>query len=126
MKRNSPGDCSSCTERWFCKELCPDAERIIGQDYVPQNQNEHLSGSLYPKPLPHVDAQTDLSNIPKVLKLFAEFYSSLEPLEIKILRKFLEGKTRKEILQILNITPNSLYVRVWNIKRKFLNLTRNY
>ena len=126
MKRNSPGDCSSCTERWFCKELCPDAERIIGQDYISQNPNEHLAGWLYPKPLPHVDAMIDAVHIPQVLKLFIDFYSSLEPLEVKILRNFLEGKTRKEILQILNITPNSLYVRVWNIKKKFLNLTKDY
>ena len=118
MKRNSPGDCSSCTERWFCKELCPDAERIIGQDYIPQNANEHLSGSLYPKPLPHVDALIDAEHIPQFLKEFIHFYSSLNKQEIKILTLFLEGRTRKEISEILDITTETVYTRTWSIKDK--------
>ena len=102
MKRNSPGDCSSCTERWFCKELCPDAERIIGQDYVPQNQNEHLAGIIHQKPLPHVDSLTNLT-----------------PIEVKILRYFVAGLTRKEIAEVLEITTNAVYVHTWNIKEKY-------
>ena len=101
MKRNSPGDCSSCTERWFCKELCPDAERIIGQDYIPQNSNEHLAGSLYPKPLPHVDALIYLT-----------------PSEVKIVRYFGAGLIRKEIAMILEINRNTLRSHIYNIKRK--------
>jgi len=120
MKRNSPGDCSSCTERWFCKELCPDAERIIGQDYVPQNTNEHLAGSLYPKPLPHVDAHTDLKNIPEIFKAFIDFYSKTTPMEVKIFAYLMDGKTRKEISDMFNITTNSVYIHTFNLKAKFI------
>jgi len=126
MKRNSPGDCSSCTERWFCKELCPDAERIIGQDSIPQNPNEHMAGLLYPKPFPHTDALLDAEHIPKFLKDFICFYSSLTKLEIKILTCFLEGKTRMEISEILDITTDSVYARTWSIKDKLENLTGYY
>ena len=126
MKRNSPGDCSSCTERWFCKELCPDAERIIGQDYIPQNANEHLSGALYPKPFPHVDALIDASHIPEFFREFICFYFELTELEFKILKCFMEGMTRKEISEMLDITIDSVYSHTWNIKVKFLNLKNNY
>lgn len=103
MKHNQPGDCSSCTERWFCKELCPDAERYIGQDHIPQNPNEHLSGLLPHRPLPHVDSLTGLTS-----------------LEIKILRYFVAGLTRKEIAEALDISTNNVYVHTWNIKEKYL------
>ena len=126
MKRNSPGDCSSCTKRWFCKELCSDAERIIGQDYIPQNPNEYVAGALYPKPFPHVDSLIDTEHIPQFLKDFICFYSSLNRQEIKILTLFLEGKTRREISEILNITTETVYARTCSIKDKLTNLTKYY
>jgi len=120
MKRNSPGDCSSCTERWFCKELCPDAERIVGQDFIPQNPNEHVAGALYPKPFPSIDAPADLKNIPEMFKAFIDFYSATTPMEIKIFAHLMKGKTRKEIADMFDITTNSIYIHTFNLKAKFI------
>lgn len=55
--RSQIGDCSSCPSRPFWKEICPEAEQIIGQSTIPQNPNEHLP----PKPLPQVDNLTHLN-----------------------------------------------------------------
>ena len=101
--RTQLGDCSCCAARFFCKSLCRHAEQIADAGRVPQNPNEHLGGLLleHPTPLPPVDSLTHLT-----------------PNEIKILRYLAAGLTRSEIAEVLNISLNSVYVHISNMKKK--------
>ena len=101
--RSQIGDCSSCTSRHFCKELCPDAERIIGVESIPQNPNEHLSGLLPPKPLPHVDNLTHLTTT-----------------ERKIVTLLGQGLTRAEVCEELEINRVTLRKHLSRAKKKYL------
>jgi len=99
MKKGREGDCSSCAERFFCKELCPAAELYVNQDFV--RMREMPRGLLKPRRFPQVDEKPNLTKT-----------------EIKILRYLLAGLTKTEIAEALNISSNSVYVHVHNLKKK--------
>jgi len=101
MKRNSPGDCSSCTDRWFCKELCDSAKLYSNQDYV--YRTEIPTELLPPMQLLHVDCPTRLT-----------------PKERKILTLLGSGLSRKEICQAIDIKGNTLRWHIFNIKKKYI------
>ena len=103
MKRNSPGDCSSCEERWFCKKLCEYASWYVGQDYV--GMKESPTEFLSPKAMLHVDS------LPK-----------LTITELKIARYLVAGLKVVEIAQSLGIKTSSVYPHIHRMKKKRMSM----
>ena len=101
MKRNE-GDCSCCTSRWFCKELCEPAKLYVGQDYV--YRHELPMELLPPKALPHVENPTYLTKT-----------------EQKIVTLLGQGLTRKEVCQHLEMRRVTLRNNLSRIKKKYVN-----
>jgi len=84
----------------MCSSLCPEAELYVKQDYV--GQREKPIGLPRHRPFPNIVREAKLTK-----------------LEVKILTLFLEGKNRKQVCKVLNISRHSLRVHLTNIRKKY-------
>jgi DNA-binding NarL/FixJ family response regulator len=101
MKRNQPGDCSSCSSRWCCDALCESARYYVNTDYVGRSELP-LGELLPPRPLP--DSRS---------------HPCLTPRELEIARFLVSGNTPKEIAKLLNIKVNSVYPHISRMRKKY-------
>ena len=91
--------CNDCPNKSLCSCLCPEAEMYVNQDN--KEQRELLISN--PKS----------GNWPDFIEK-----SKYTETERNILHALLDGKTRVEICQTLNITRESLRKHISNIRRK--------
>jgi len=99
--------CQNCTKRSTCKELCPDAERYVGQDEVTSTREV-------------INSDGDVSEIyisrpseewPKVTK---------SKKELIFLMRFEDGLTHHQIAEKLNISRPYVTQVLNDIKRKII------
>ena len=91
--------CQDCPKRSMCEELCPDAERYVGQDEVVQREK--------PIGLPRTKGFPDLvSNTPLTKK------------ERQIVTLLRSGLDRGEVCQLIGITRHALREAIRRLKKK--------
>ena len=103
MKQNREGDCSSCPERFLCKELCPGAELYVNQDFV--KMREMPRGLIRPRKFPQIDGKINLTKT-----------------EFKIVKLLAVGLSPSEVSELLEIKRNAVYQHVDRIKKKYLKI----
>jgi DNA-binding NarL/FixJ family response regulator len=91
--------CTECTKRALCSTLCPEAELYVKQDEV--SQRELTIGDIRYGRWPESPEKS----------IFTEKERQVIPL-------LLDGKTRKQIGKLLDMTRETLRKHIENIRRK--------
>ena len=97
------GLCTNCPNKPLCSALCPEAELYVKQDT--KSQRELTIGTPRYGNWPE----------PKEKALFTK-------MESKIIAYLLDGKSKKEIVEVLGITRHSLKLHIQNIRKKRLQI----
>lgn len=93
--------CQECTKKSTCKDLCPEAEKWVNRDYIPQ------------KELLLVDIETVAVGIS-----WGSTVTHITQTEYKILTLLKKHIDRNDIAYILDISKKSLRTHIYNLRTK--------
>jgi DNA-binding NarL/FixJ family response regulator len=99
IHRHGPGGCGSCPQRDKCSALCSEAEMWANQDYV--GQRELTIGLPRTGEMPELPENVYLTDI-----------------EASIVTLLGRGLNRRDICELLDMTPGNLRLKIFRIKRK--------
>jgi len=99
--------CTDCEKRNDCTELCLKAEEYVNQDWVGQREILMANFDQY------IDSHADLESWPE-----SPEKSFLTKREKEVLSRLVDGKSREQITQDLDITTENLRDIIRRIRRK--------